>query len=641
MCGIVGFASLRLECDAAYRNKIQEKTGNVLNLMKLRGPDDNGTASGKNWIFGHTRLSILDLAAGAQPWHDEKSGAVITYNGEIFNYIEIKDILKSKGYTFKTHCDTEVLLASYLEWGEECLEKLNGFFAFAIHDPAKNIIFAARDRLGVKPFFYSLHDGSDFSFCSTVAGLISFSDNKPEPQMDAVSHYLTTGRNSFGEKTLLKNIFTLRPGHCIRLDLKSMVHSVRRYWKRPVVKADKKEKISFEEASGKVKELVEDAVRKRLISDVPVGAFLSGGLDSAVICTVADRYSSYKLPLFCAGTDDEKSNEFVFAEMIAAKLGVELKKVVLDAGKFSENWGLLTSLKGLPLCTPNEISIYKLAEALRKECTVTLTGEGADEIFGGYTLPHFSAYDYDRCARSPETADTSSPFAMAMLMRHGRSFFINDTDHYTATDSWMNFNEKSRIFNAEVWDGIDEDGGLFAFYEDFFAELDGCSTFDKRMHLHAEFNLENLLSRIDNSTMAASVEARVPFTDYRIAELLFTLPDEYKMSWLNPDAEKKGRELPCQEIDKMGLIETKRLLRNAYRNELPDEIVQRKKMSFPVPFNKWFYGPLFEEVKELCLDSAFTGEYFNKNTVEKLVASPDKNMWLVSNLCRWWNIVGK
>ncbi len=637
MCGIAGYALLSE--GERISDKEHLKIRSVLKKLELRGPDGNGTASGDVWIFGHARLAIIDPKAGRQPWRDEASGAVLTYNGEIYNYKEIREELKSKGHLFRTNCDTEVVLASYLEWGEQCVEKFNGFFAFAVVDPRKKRIFAARDRLGIKPFYY-MNNGREFCFCSVIPGIISCAEQDFAPDLEAVSHYLTTGKLTFGDKTMLEGIKALLPGHVLSLDLKTKAMKLRRYWRLPILSPeDKKGAMPFAQAAQETKALLEDSIQKRLMSDVPLGAFLSGGLDSAIITTTAFKHLRASFPMFCAGTDDEEMNEFKYADMVAAQLKAKLNHIRVSPGGFSRDWSFLISQKGLPLSTPNEVSIYRLSTALRKECAVTLTGEGADEIFGGYVQPHFSAYDFDRCARDIESSDKHSPFAMSMIMHYGRSFFINDTDHYTATSCWTPYGEKAQLFQKSVWDELEEDNSLFAFYEDYFNELESCSSFDKRMHLHADFNLENLLNRVDNCSMSASVEARVPFNDHRIAEFAFKLPDDYKMRWKSHEAQAIGRELSVADIDRQCLLETKCLPRRAFASSLPKEVVQRKKMSFPVPFEKWFYGDLFEELKELCLSSRFSKTHFNAGCVEKMISRKDRNLWLVANLCKWDEVI--
>lgn len=637
MCGVAGC----VEFGGGLSELARDRIGVAVGKMRRRGPDGNGVVCGDGYIFGHARLAIIDPAHGRQPCMDESTGVVLTYNGEIYNFQELRRELEGKGHAFHTRCDTEVLLRAYLEWGQDCLERLQGFFAFAIFDPRVKKLFAARDRFGVKPFHYYF-DGQRLYFASTVPALLAASGMRPEPDMAAVSNYLTTGRSSFGERTLLRGVTALQPGRCLVFSEANGVPAVRRYWRLPRLSEEEKRGAPpFDEAVEVVSALLDRAVAKRLISDVPLGAFLSGGLDSAIIVNSASAKLDFKLPLFCAGSDDEAMNEFKYAELVARQVESELECIRVDAGKFIDDWSLLIANKGMPLSTPNEVSIYHLARALKQKCTVTLTGEGADEIFGGYIQPHFSAFDFDRCPRSADEPADDSSFALAMTMLYGRSFFINDTDHYTATCAWMGYAERESLFDAGVWEALDADDGLFMFYEDYFANLEGLSSFDKRMHLHAEFNLESLLNRVDSSTMAASVEARVPFTDHELAEFAFTMPDCYKMWWNSPGDRALGASLTSADIDRRNLLTTKRLPRAAYSGRLPSEIIRRKKMSFPVPFEKWFYGDILGMVNDLCHSSDFARNHFKPDTLAKMFKHKNRNLWLVANLCSWWDSLKK
>ncbi len=631
MCGIVGFTSLNKTIDDGISARMEK----AVKQMALRGPDGNGIHQIENTLFGHSRLAIQDPKAGAQPWVDNETKIAVTYNGEIYNFCDLRKTLEDKGHSFRTYCDTEVLVKSYLEWGMECVKYFNGCFAFAICDPCKKTIFAARDRLGVKPFFFSKTD-ENFIFASVIPAIKILSNKKYDYNFPAISHYLGYGKLALGSSTLFSGIDTLSPGHFIKFNYQTNDFSINRYWQRPIHKECDKEDVDFDEAVAKTKDLVEKSIKSRLISDVPVGAFLSGGLDSAIVAhTVKDDVNISQFPFFCAGSDEEETNEFQYARQMTDKLNIDLNEIRVQPSDFSNSWEFLISQKGLPLSTPNEISIYNLALNLRKKCTVTLTGEGADEIFGGYVQPHFSAYDFDRSARCEEEVDEHSPFSMAMMLTYGRSYFINDTDHYTATCAWMNYSDRAAIFNDKAWNLVEEDANLFEHYEDFFESLEGCSSFDKRMHLHAEFNLENLLSRVDNCTMSASVEARVPFTDHRLVEYAFSLPDKFKMDWIDAKAKKTGSKLPTMEIDRRNLLETKRLIRNAFKNDLPQDIINRKKMSFPLPLTKWFFGPLFKEVQELCMDSEFTREFLDIKKIEQMLVTKNYNIWLLANLCKW------
>ncbi len=637
MCGIAAHIDFKPE-GSSSREKALDSMRKAVALMKRRGPDGDGVHSADNWTVGHARLAIMAPSSGAQPWLHAQSGCALVYNGEIFNYKAINAELEAKGRRVKTHCDTETVMESYLEWGESCVERFNGFFSFAIIDPAKGVLFAARDRLGVKPLHY-IAGASSFSLASSVPAALACAGARMEPDYEAVSHYLTTGRVSFGERTLAKGVMALPPAHRMRVNLKTGGMSVSRYWSRPALSPEEKPPVSFEEAVERTASLLEDSVKMRLMSDVPLGAFLSGGLDSSIIALCAAKATDVSsLPLYCAGSDDERLNEYVYAELMASQLGCGLTKVRLNAGDFSHSWASLVREKGLPLSTSNEVSIYRLALELSKRCKVTLTGEGADEIFGGYMRAQFASYDLERSERGTPGDFEASPLGMSMTLAYGRCRFLNETDHFLSTACWIPYMDKAALFKPGAWDMIEQDSAVFSFYEEFFERYAKCSPFDRRMHLFAEFNLESLLHRIDNSTMAASVEARVPFTDYRLSELAFSLPDSYKMDWRDALSKSKGAELMAGEIDRLGLLETKRLPRSAFASSLPKEIVERRKMSFPVPIDSWLSGSMLEEVKSICLDSPIAKEAFERSELERHLARPGANLWVLANICNWSNL---
>ncbi|OVE77726.1 asparagine synthase (glutamine-hydrolyzing), partial [bacterium F16] len=619
MCGIIGFlASSHLDTSPA---RVQHRIQAGMKLMRLRGPDAQGVCQLGPMTLGHVRLSVIDPRGGQQPMTHSASGVTLSYNGEVYNFPELKDELEARGHHFETSCDTEVVLHAYLEWGLDCFRKFNGFWALAVYDPRNGRLLLARDRLGLKPLYYAHVDGS-LGFASSIPALLTlFPDTLAKdlkPDMSAVSHYLTGRLTTINGRTLVQGVNLLSPGTYLDIEQGITEPTESTYWKIPVIPENEKQPVSFDDAVDEIHHLMCDSVKKRLISDVPVGAFLSGGLDSSIITLLADRFHDVPLPLFCAGSDDESLNEFKFAAEMAAQIGGNLHEERMDASLFNADWRFLIGEKGLPLSTPNEVSIYRLAAALRKQCTVTLTGEGADEIFGGYVQPQFGAFDYDRVPRSPDAVDDGSELTWAMRMLHGRAWYMNDTDHFLSCDCWMNIADKMELFTPDMWQTIEEDAEVIWHYEDFFDELEGCSTFDKRMVLHARFNLENLLMRVDTSTMATSVEARVPFTDHRLVERAFQLPDHYKIDWMSDDARRLGRHLTVAKIDERNLLQSKRLPRQAFRSELPHSIVERRKMSFPVPFAEWLGGDMAMELSRLCLESPLTQSAFNRDIVEAI-----------------------
>ena len=632
MCGINGIVKFSNKSISVTDSKRLKES---LNSMKSRGPDSQSLCQGKSWMLGHTRLSIIDLAGGLQPMQDSTTGVTLSYNGEIYNFKSLREELQSEGCRFTTDSDTEVLLKSYIHWGESALNKLNGCFAFAVYDPRDESIFVVRDRLGVKPLFYCFDQGQ-FSFASSVAALIKIVGKRGiEPS--SVSHYFTTCRVTFGEKTLLKDISTLLPGTSIKLDLKTASLTKDQYWKRPVLSSGEKEHTSTDEILDETKSLLTSAVESRLISDVPVGCFLSGGLDSAIVAKLATA-GVRKYPFYCAGSTVDKYNEFHYAKEIADSLKCDVRNVQITPETFFEDWQHLINEKGLPLSTPNETSIFRLAKELRKNCKVALTGEGADEIFGGYLMPLFGIYDYLKAPHN-ESESIGHPLEYKLMQRFGRSFIFNEADHFFLTHSWMPIENKIRLFEADFWKGLDEDDEVFSFYEDFIERYSKCTPFDRRLHLHAEVNLEGLLSRVDSSTMAASVEARVPFTDYRVVEFAFKQSDSWKMDYRDESALLKSKNLLVDEINQRDLVETKKMIRRAFAKELPPSIIERPKMSFPTPFQEWLGSDLKNYLEQNCLSISREMGIFNELEISQMFSRGDRNIWLLANLCLWYDQV--
>jgi len=612
----------------------------AMDTMKLRGPDGHGVFTASGIVLGHRRLSVIDLENGLQPLVDASSGAVIVFNGEIYNFREIRVDLVASGRTFRTMSDTEVLLQAYLEWGVKALDRLSGMYAFAIFEPAKKSLFIARDRLGIKPLFYSICDDR-LMFASSMAAILCFPGIHREMGMSAVSHYLTTLRTTLGARTLVENVQTLLPGEYIVA--RSGAHDVhpRRYWDLPVLAPDEKEKPGLDLAAAKVGELMTQSVREQLISDVPLGGFLSGGIDSSVIASIANRLSGGRFNAYSVGYDIEGYNEWPYVRMAAEFHRMQCREIHLDPASYADTWRFLIGEKGLPVSTTNEIPIYHLAKALRNDFTVALTGEGADELLGGYIIPYFSSFDYDRARHAAPGCDiTLGQVDKAICRLYKRPYLTCHADQFFLLNSWISFRQKHELMTHECWTQLNGDDAVCSHYEDMFASFSKCSTFDKHMQVHARVNLEGLLFRVDSSTMAASVEGRVPYTDHRLAEYLFRLPDCYKMDWTGPNAEAAGKDMNVKEIDRDSLVESKILLRRAFTSQVPPDIMRRRKMSFPVPVREWFSDLLLPFAREAVEASPLVGTLFKPDTIRRTLATsmtPDSGMllWPLVNLCLW------
>ena len=635
MCGIVGCLNL-----SADPNVPVDAVMKGLACMKLRGPDGEGLYKKEGILLGHRRLAIIDLAAGEQPFIDPETGAALVFNGEIYNFTELRDDLKALGRIFRTSSDTEVLLQSWLQWGEGALSRLRGMFAFAIYEPSTRRLVVARDHLGIKPLFYSIQNGR-LMFASSMAALLAFDDIDRRINLSAVSHYLTTLRVRMDRDTLLGGVHSLLPGEYLSATFGASEIQINRYWDIPLLAPDEKEHPDMQDAMDRVRDLVRSSVQEQLVSDVPLGGFLSGGIDSSIIAGVATEMTQGHFDAYSVGYDVPGYNEWEFIQMAADHKQMGCKQIHLKPEEYSEVWEWLIGQNGLPLATPNEVPIYHLAKALRNDFTVALSGEGADEIFGGYVMPYFSAFDFDRARReAPGEGEELMGLDRAIRRLYGRPYFMCLADHYFLLNSWVPFQQKQRLFESGVWDALEGDERVCAYYEDTLDRYKQCSTFDAYMHLHARINLEGLLLREDSSTMAASVEARVPYTDHRIVDYLFSLPDHYKINWLNEEAEKKAALLNVKEIDRERLIESKVLLRHAFKSEVPEAIMKRKKMSFPVPVREWFASTLRQFAVETIKESSLGGSLFKTSSLNDLVASPElpqngMALWPVVNLCLW------
>jgi asparagine synthase (glutamine-hydrolysing) len=638
MCGISGYFSPHPVSPAEWRPRLQQS----MEAMALRGPDDQGTFFGPHLGLGHRRLAIIDLDGGRQPLTDPETGATIVFNGEIYNYPELRKQLLNLGHTLRTRSDTETLLHAYLEWGPDCLEKCLGMFAFAIYTPSDGRLFLARDRLGIKPLYWS-EQQQVLCFASSINALLQLLPEHPSINSDAVSHYLSTIRTNLGAQTLLHGVSLIEPGHWMQIQ-PSGQKQIHCYWQPPAIRPEEKPQQSIETASEKVSELMKDAVRLRRISDVPLGGFLSGGIDSTIIASIACEQSEHQYHAYNVGYKQDGFNEWPFVQEAAHHCQMNCCQIELNPRDFPSIWQQLICLNGQPLTTPNEVPIYMLAKALKQDYTVALSGEGADEVFGGYTLPYFAANDYDRAARTPQAAQKNQDFSQAIARAYGQPFLPDLPTQHLALNSWLSDAEKNIWLNPDLLPKVQERAAVRNYYESLYKRTEGLSTLDRIMQVHLRVNLEGLLLRMDSSTMAASVEARVPFTDHRLLDLAFSLPDRHRIGWRNSSARKKGRLHNVLEINQMNLIESKRVLRRAFANRIPNSILERPKMSFPVPVFEWMNSWMKPFIKETLSSSPLRNTVFNPVMIDAWINDQipmhSAKLWPIVNLCLWHDLKG-
>jgi len=593
MCGILG--QINFKKLSVNKNKFKE----ALNLQIHRGPDDSGVYIGKKFIFGHRRLSIIDLDSHAkQPMISNCGNYVLVFNGEIYNYQEIKYELLKKGYVFHTSSDTEVLLNSFIEYGIDCIQQFIGMFAFAIYDKNKDECYIVRDRLGIKPLYYT-KDNNKFIFSSEIKSILKLDNKEKKINKKAISSYMSF-RYPILNDTFFKGINSLAPAHYIKI--KGTKVDIVEYWsvidKFKEQKNDKGENYYI----NKIKELLESAVKYRMISDVPFGAFLSGGVDSSVVTALMAKNSKEKVKTFTIGFEEQGFNEFKYANMVASQYNTNHKEIVLSGKDYISTMEKLIKYKDAPLSVPNEVPLYIMSKELKRYITVVLSGEGSDEIFSGYGRIFRSPYDLERIQNIDNldlTNDEKNELIKNFIKKYGVENFNNYIEHFMSIYSYTSFKDKQSLLDESMNLKSIEKKFVDKFMS-YFNELENESYYNKLMYAFLKVHLVGLLHRVDTTTMAVSVEARVPFLDHRLVEFACTIPIKYKLKWKNEKSKEESKILMSDKISEVYDI-PKYILKKSFENDLPKEVLYRKKMGFPVPLNKWFGGHFNEYAKSILL----------------------------------------
>ena len=530
-----------------------------LEKIKFRGPDFTGVLHKKPLTFGHLRLSIIDLDPRSnQPMVYQN--LTIVFNGEIYNFIEIKNELITKGYDFKTSGDTEVVLKAYLEWGESMTSKLNGMFAFAIYNESTETIFCSRDRLGVKPFYYYWKDGF-FEICSQLKPI---SQNKTLNE-EAISIYLDCNYIP-SPYSIFNDVYKLPPGNNLIIDLNNKTCEVEEYWNlKPIVPS----KLSYNQAVDEVHTLLEDAVRIRLQADVPFGSFLSGGIDSALITSIASRISKDKIKTFSIGFEDPKFDESKIAAKYAEILGTEHKETICKAKDILEMLPVLLEVYDEPFADSSALPSLLLNKITKQDVTVALSGDGGDESFLGYNYLNWISY-FKKLKNIPYF------FRYILSMILPRFIFKQKTDGLRKILRFKNINDFIEgIFTGFNSISLNRNLDWFSNYKSY--KYLSNNDFQKAADLNIKLWLENDSNvKVDRASMAYSVEVRGPFLDYRIIEFARTLPVSY-------------RYIP-------GL--KKRILRDILKEYIPEKVFNQPKSGFSVPLGDWIRHELKEEIEE-------------------------------------------
>jgi len=567
---------------------------------------------------------------------------IIVFNGEIYNFKEIRKQLSSVGYSFKTECDTEVILYSFQEWGAECVNKFNGMFAFAIYDKKNKNVFFARDRLGIKPLYYAIL-GDTLVFGSEVKVILKHPQFVKSVNLEAISSYLTF-RYPQGDSPVFNNIKRLMPGHSMVFSAEGASFS--KYWEIPFI--DKKVDLGEQYYLDKTEELLAKAVERRLVSDVPLGALLSGGLDSSLIVAIMSKYSSDRIKTYSIGFDTEGYDESNYARMVAEHCGVEHLSLMLEQDDYMEQLRKTIIQKDAPLSIPHEVALLNVCQDLKKHTTVVISGEGADELFGGYGRVQRSPMDFKKINFVKKNFPASLHKTLLKIMGAGNQIdswlsVNNHMEHFFSVYNWIPFEEKWNIFSDTTLDIINNDKSNIEFWERDFEKVSGGNEYDRILYMFEKNHLSCLLDRLDSMSMAASVEARVPFVDHELVEFASTIPIKYKLKWRSPLHQAKSVFTNSFNASE-NLDHSKYILRKLGAKSLPAEIIARRKKGFPVPLDNWINNGMINHAKEILLDDKTRSRgLFRHSQLEKLLNNKQsldydfwgKKIWMIMNVELW------
>lgn len=590
MCGFSGFIDFKLNS-----NLLDLKCMN--DAIKHRGPDASDYFFEQHDDYsvglGHRRLSIIDLSSNAnQPMYYKQY--TIVFNGEIYNYQEIKRELTVLGHEFITNSDTEVILHSFEEWGNACVEKFIGMFVFVIYDKNKQELIVFRDRPGVKPFYY-YWDGNLFLMASEIKSFHQHPDFKKSIDLSSVYSFLQYGYIP-SPNSIFENVKKLQPGCCLKFNLNSKALDIVKYWNVDEFYEKKKLEISFEEAKEETKRIIQSACEYRMVSDVPVGVFLSGGFDSTLVTSILQSNSTSKIKTFTIGVEDKKMNEAAFAQNIANYLGTDHSEVYCKESDMLAIIDKLPFYFDEPFGDSSAIPTILVSELAQKSVTVALSADGGDEVFAGY-----NRYDYiSKLEKIQKLSKLPLPFGFFI-----KKFIKNDSE---ASRYLKMFEDSSAINLADILNSGYESNSLLKMFKrpisaqgynknqkDNLKIKDNLSQF--MAYDYKTYLPDDILTKVDRATMSASIEGREPLLDHRIVEYAAQLPNEYKYF--------KGIK--------------KHILKEITYDYVPKEIMERPKMGFGVPVFNWFQSALKPKLDYYCSEEFINmQDIFNYDEINNL-----------------------
>jgi asparagine synthase (glutamine-hydrolysing) len=555
-------------------------------VLTHRGPDGAGVYSDAHAVLVHRRLSIVDLAGGHQPLSNESGAIWVTYNGEIYNHAEVRASLEPRGHAYRTKSDTETIVHAYEEWGDDCVHRFRGMFAFAVWDASTRRLLLARDRLGVKPLYWA-RAGNRLLFGSEIKSILASGLIAAAPNEAVIPELLAT-RSTSGVDTLFRGIFKLLPGH--RLVFEDGNVHVEQYWDLPLNGPDPAlDGVDDRHLVEQFRDLLQQSVRMRLMSDVPLGMFLSGGIDSSAVVALMTREVNRPIETFSVAFADRAFSELTYARQVANAVGAHSHEVVIDDADFFGALPRLIWHEDEPIAHPSSVPLHFVSALARQHVKVVLTGEGSDELLAGYGKYPRALFNWRAgkvyewlvpAAVRSTVADTVVPRVPGPIGRYARRSFLAMARR-PETMFLDNFAGVSLQLQRELLNSGRVASDAYAPTLAYFSRVNGTNgMLGRLLYTDVKTYLVELLMKQDQMSMSASIESRVPFLDHVLVEFVARLPERLKL---------KG-------------FTTKRILREAMRGILPDRILNRPKMGFPVPFAHWMRGGWNATAREVLLD---------------------------------------
>ena len=587
MCGICGILDLN------GRRPSERDLRAMSNVLRHRGPDDQDEFVSGPLAMAFRRLSIVDVAGGRQPMANEDGTIWIVFNGEIYNDPELRPLLRQRGHCYATNSDTETILHLYEEYGVDCVHHLRGMFAFAIWDTRTRNLFCARDRLGIKPFYYRL-DQDRFAFASEIKSLLEARDFRPRLNRRVLPEFFALGYISSPE-TMFEGIFKLPPGHRLLFDLsrEDKEPRIAQYWDLDI--ASRTPEVKESDYIEQFSELFTEAVRTHLRSDVPLGVFLSGGLDSSAIAAVVASLRDEPLQTFSVGYSEDQYSELPYARQVAQHVGAEHNEIVLGPEEFFGSLPQMIWHEDEPLVWPSSVALGHVARLAREKVKVVLTGEGADEILAGYLKYRVTLWNLRfgpaywrlmpntlRQAVRRALASRLFPDWAQRKLRHSFLTYPEAFEQIYFDNFYSVFpqDQQSQVFSSSILEELRERNPYVNSMRFFASSTEGAELLSRLLYLDIKTYLVELLMKQDQMSMAASIESRVPFLDHKLVEFTAGVPARHKV---------RG-------------FAGKYLLREAMTGRLPAAVLNRNKKGFPTPIQPWLRNQLFERVGGILTD---------------------------------------